>query len=183
MFRVVAFCGKARSGKDTAASAVTREHGHVRYALADPIKRGIETMFNLHPSIWDDDHKEQVIPWLGKSPRQLAQTLGTEWGRDTVATDVWLRCADQFLHSHRAIVIPDVRFRNEVEWVRSKGGVLLKIVRPEVKMVADHPSEDGIPEWLVDAVIINDSDPYELKERIIQTLEDLYAVYQTEYVG
>lgn len=183
MFRVIGFCGKARSGKDTAAAGVTHEYGHVRYSLADPIKRGIEAMFDLPSSVWDDERKEEEIDWLDRSPRYLAQTLGTEWGRDLVAPDVWLRCADQFLLTHRLVVVPDIRFQNEVDWIRSKGGVLIRIFREDVRSVNTHSSESGIPEGMVDATVINDTDVYELRERVIQTLNDLYAAYQTEYVG
>ena len=37
--------------------------------------------------------KEQPIPGLQRSYRELAQTLGTEWGRQLQGEDFWLRCA------------------------------------------------------------------------------------------
>ena len=40
------------------------------------------------PRVW----RETPHPLLcGRTPRQALQTLGTEWGRDCIGDDVWVR--------------------------------------------------------------------------------------------
>lgn len=73
------------------------------------------------------------------SPRIALQTLGTEWGRQSVTQDIWIKYA-----IHRAmgeilkgdvngVVISDVRFLNELEAILNVGGKLLHIERPVAK--------------------------------------------------
>ena len=139
--RLIGLAGRAGVGKDTAADFLCEVHGFVKIGLADPLRRGIEAMFGLSAEsfAWRD-LKERRIPWIGKSPRQLLQTLGTEWGRDQIAPDIWLRVARRRIEEiaqmddqHVAgIVVSDIRFENEADWIRSLGGNVWHIRRHEV---------------------------------------------------
>lgn len=146
--RLIGIAGKARSGKDTVA-AMLAARGFERYAFAQPLKQGVRAMFGLAEAHTDGEWKEDVLPWLGRSPRYLMQTLGTEWGRQLVAEDVWLRLADQRwkncqLGMARGLVISDVRFDNEAEWVRDLGGEVWHIMRHRAEAVQAHASEAGV---------------------------------------
>lgn len=158
--RLIGVTGRAGVGKDTLADYLCTVEGFERYSLSSPLKAAIEVAFSLPPSIWDRDRKEEVIPWIGKSPRQLAQTLGTEWGRNLVAPDIWLRCLGQVLDALPSdtpgLVVPDVRFENEARYILERGGVIVRVVR-DVPAVSAHPSEAGIPDELVNLEIVNDS--------------------------
>jgi hypothetical protein len=77
-----------------------REIGHCE----DDVERMIE-----------GDLKEAVHPELGVSPRHLMVTLGTEWGRDAVHPDLWVRIWAASLPEAAHVVAEDVRFPNEVE--------------------------------------------------------------------
>lgn len=165
--RLVGITGPAGCGKDTLADYLAERHGFHKYSLASPIKYGVEIMFGLPDTVWNRESKEKVIKWIGKSPRQLAQTLGTEWGRRNVADDIWLRRAEHELNMLRMthddpdspaprMVIADVRFPNEAQWVRDRGGIVLRINRPGVESVSAHVSEGGVPDGMVDCTITND---------------------------
>jgi hypothetical protein len=55
------------------------------------------------------------------------------------------------------IVISDVRFENEAQWIRSKGGELWHIVRPGFDGgVREHPSENGIEILQGEKILVND---------------------------
>lgn len=99
--------------------------------------------------------KETVLPALGVTPRYLLQTLGTEWGRTCISSDLWLRVW-QIKIQHKVtverrdrFVVDDVRFANEAELVRSLGGEVWKVVRTSARACdgATHVSEGGLESW------------------------------------
>lgn len=157
--KIIGITGRAGAGKDTVANLLMDHHGFQRLAMADKIKDGCAAMFGIERALFDDrDQKEVVIPWLGKSPRQLAQLAGTEFGRNLIADDVWLRVAGKGLVDGVRYVLPDVRFENEAAFVRAHGGVILHIIRPgtESGTSSAHSSENGIAMADGDRVVLND---------------------------
>lgn len=172
--KLIGITGRARSGKDTAAGFLT-EQGWVQYRFADPLKAAVRVMFGLTREHTDGALKEQTIPHLGVSPRRLMQTLGTEWGREVIADDLWLRVADKVLadveeQGAPGVVISDVRFPNEAEWVRSRGGQVVEIIRPDTEAVAAHVSEAGAGE--PDVTISNAGTFHALRERVLQVVTE-----------
>lgn len=151
---IIGLIGRAGAGKDTAADYLCAAHGFERYAFAQPLKTMLESLFVEvginYARLFEPSLKEQLIEHLcGASLRQLMQRLGTEWGRQ-IHPDFWLRCADLCLGLHSApdaapvhdrIVITDVRFPNEREWVTSKAGLAVRIQRDSAAPVAAHVSE------------------------------------------
>jgi hypothetical protein len=97
---------------------------------------------------FEHGEKEKVIEWLGKSPRQLSQTLGTEWGRQIVDKDLWIKVAvrkiTQLAKTGFDVVIDDCRFDNEVNAMVDLDAVLVKVTRPQTIEVFPHISERGI---------------------------------------
>jgi hypothetical protein len=176
-FRVVALSGPAGCGKDTAARFLGSRYGFALSMFAGPLKAGLCAMFGWLPESLDNrEWKEAVLPDIGKSPRQLMQTLGTEWGRQMVHPDLWLLLAAQRIEQARraglpGIVFTDCRFVNEAWVARRNEGLVIQIVRPGCDPVAAHVSEAGIPPHLVDAVVRNEG-----------TLDELY-VQLVEVVG
>jgi len=155
---LIGLCGPAGCGKDTVAGFLPNFH---RYALATPIKQMVSLMLDVDHSMWEDrEWKEAVIPWIGKSPRQMAQTLGTEWGRTHVDRDLWLKLGMRRWDAVRAsamprLVITDVRFENEALAIISAGGTVWKVDREGVAPVAAHSSEKGIDPRLITGSIKN----------------------------
>lgn len=162
---LIGLAGAARSGKTTAAKHLATEHGFIHYALAMPLKGMLANGFNLSDAHLEGALKEQPLPWLGKSPRELMQLLGTEFGRGLVHNDIWLLLAEQNLDSlarclpgSTGIVVSDLRFENEADWLRRRGGVVVHILRPEAPGVAAHSSEAGIEIRDNDLVMHNEGD-------------------------
>ncbi|WP_110995830.1 deoxynucleotide monophosphate kinase [Pseudomonas sichuanensis] len=168
---LIGLAGHARVGKDTAAQYLEAHHTLISYAFADPLKQALASMFNLADTQLEGPAKELPLTWLGKSPRELMQLLGTEWGRDLVHPQLWLLLAEQKLQllaehdqSMNGVVIRDVRFENEADWVRNKGGVIFHISRRGIRPANGHVSESGVRHNAGDYVIENDG-----------TLEELYS--------
>lgn len=148
---LIGLAGRARTGKTTAANHLANMHGFQTYAFADPLRDGLMNIFNLSPCDFDDDRKEQPIGWLGRSARELMQSMGTEWGRNMVHPELWLLLAEQNLEflgqAHDAatgFVISDLRFENEADFVRKRGGIVIHVLRPDATEVNPHVSETGI---------------------------------------
>lgn len=176
---VVGVCGKARVGKDTFATYLADELNRRRKtravvrSFASPIKTMLAGMLlplagndlSLMNRMLNGDYKEKKIDSIGKSPRELLQTLGTEWGRDMVHKDIWMTVMLGTIMSFSStdaakiqdnlfVIIPDVRFDNEAEMVDE----LIQIRRIGTKKVACHTSEGGIRPDLIQATIDNDHD-------------------------
>lgn len=171
-FLIVGLAGAAGAGKDAAADALTKR-GLWRHGFSKPLKYALNVMFDWDMDQWGDrEWKESAVPDIGKSPRQMAQTLGTEWGRMLVNQDLWLLLAKRQIDlvrrmGVRGIVFTDCRFENEAAFIRSAGGRVIRVVRPNANyVVAAHASENPLPPRLVDAQIVNDGTPADLGRRI-----------------
>lgn len=104
------------------------------------------------------------------SLRYLLETLGTEWGRNLVDTNIWTAIAEQRYHkTEKGMIIKDVRFENEVRWLDLCGGILFHVLRPNF-MVSEatvgHPSNNPLPIRSKDMVIMNDSSLDVLSQRV-----------------
>lgn len=170
--------GLAGSGKDTVASHLQGQNSaFYRYAFAEPIRAGLKAMLRISPLMFNHPHKERTLPDINLSPRQLMQSLGTEWGRACVNPDLWIILADQIRieawSRRQPLVITDVRFENEAHWVRTHG-YLWHISRPNNprhSIHADHTSEQGIEyKPLDDFWIENNGTLTDLQDRVKQTL-------------
>lgn len=171
--KLIGIHGRARSGKDTAADYLVRYHGFERYSFADPLKAGIEVMLDWGSEHTHGDLKDQVDPTYGFSPRHAMQTLGTDWARDCLREDLWLVVADKKLEGKERVVIPDVRFDNEADFIRDKGGVIVHLHRSKIQKVEYHASEEGILMEKEDYFIKNDYSIEELEYSMYGIFENL----------
>ena len=187
MTAIIGFSGRARSGKDTAASFVCDMFGFEPVSFAAPIKHAVSAMFGLDERHLDGELKEMPLEGLGRSPRYLFQTLGTEWGRELVHPDVWLYAMNAWIERLereylmqglrlQGVVVSDVRFENEAALVRDHGGLLIHLVRENAPEVNQHISECGIQRHDGDIVIRNDGTP----EELYQKLDDVVMAFLEE---
>jgi len=173
--QLIGLMGAAGSGKDTVGEHLAVNYDYIPTAIAYAIKAMLHPLFEavgLEEEFWeiaeDRVKKEQPIPQLGgKSFRRLAQTLGTEWGRNCVGDGIWCDIVLDRVKARQHIwpyVITDVRFENEVQGILEAGGVIWKIERPGIESVSAHVSESFAKVYCPDVIIQNDG-----------TLEELYS--------
>lgn len=143
----------ARTGKDTFAnSLVERLHERrctaQRISFASKLKdiayqlygwAGLkdEAFYNTREG---EELREIKLPALacerdpdGISPREIWIRLGTPAVREQVYQPTWINCVLQTDWGVDTVVIPDVRFPNEVEAIRAQRGILIKVIRPGFK--------------------------------------------------
>ena len=178
--RIIGLTGLAGSGKDTVRDMLQSDHGFVGLAFADPIRHMLGALFNITgiSTHWmhERDLKEQPIPGLDVSYRHMAQTLGTEWGRQ-LHPDFWLRGAAEHIAAQRRLgatqfVISDVRFVNEAQWLHEMGGEVWRIERPGIEPVRDHESERQVLQIKADRVLDNSGSIEDLWKLVNDVLWD-----------
>lgn len=174
---LIGICGAAGSGKDEVASVLVEKFGYIRNKFADPLYEMVAAMTGYTVSQLQDRRlKEKPIGWLdSKTPRQLLQTLGTDWGRTLVHSEVWIRSVQRRVERAREdgrhSVITDLRFDNEAEWVRACGGVVWRVERDvptDVACLTPHSSESGVKDGLIDRTIVNDGTLEDLRRRVAE---------------
>lgn len=167
---LIGLTGRAGSGKSTVAAAIAarfpKGQAHV-LSFAEPLKAMLAALFE---SVGDDPEewgKEDPCPLLlGKSRRHAMQTLGTEWGRDCIGPEFWVRLAQARIARLReaaieterrkspftrfrkgtapfVVVFDDARFDTEADMIRNEGGSLVHLTRGTSPVSAAHRSEHG----------------------------------------
>ena len=175
-FPIIAITGSARAGKNTLGEFILSEYSGYLYGFADPI-RAMLAQINVDMNTqYYKDHKEENVPWLGKSPRQLMQTLGTEWGRNMINPDIWVNPAKEYFKKYGpGMIITDLRFENEAKWVREAGGLIIHIMKPlqldkhgYPVVKKEHESEQGIKFDYTDIAIVNGGTLEDLQQKAKQ---------------
>lgn len=166
---IVGIAGPKRSGKDTLAWLLSSALNVEVHSFAAPIRQFVAGLLG-----WTldelEDRKEAPVQWLdGVTPRQMMQSLGTEWGRQMVHPELWLRSLAARLPEGGAVVC-DVRFDNEAEAIRKLGGVVIRLSRPGTGQGDDHASERPVSDHLVDFEIANDGTAVQLMEKAMAVL-------------
>ena len=174
--KILALTGLAGSGKSTLATKLTNSAGWHRTRFATPIKYMISELLEYQGVIpelaWqmvDGDLKETATTYLNnRTPRHAMQTLGSEW-RDLIDrnlwTEVWKNKLIEFPPNSK-IVVDDCRFLHEAEAVRSMGGKILRITRPNI-LPGSHISETEMASIPIDFEINNNGTP----DQLLQTAQ------------
>jgi len=174
---LIGLCGPAGAGKNTVAELLIDSDRCTfhQMAFADPLYECVSVITGISVAeLQNRDVKEAVIPWLGKSPRQMLQSLGTEWGRDTIHPEIWIRIAMKRAIPHlfvgRSVVVTDVRFDNEAKAITDAGGEVWRVVRPGWRCLeestAAHQSEAGVSEHLIARTIDNSGSLDDLRHEL-----------------
>jgi hypothetical protein len=117
---------------------------------------------------YTQNDKNIYIDTWGRTIGEILQILGTEALRDNFDKDVWVKALfessakDAFEHGH-ILIISDVRFVNEADYVINNGGILIRLegdpmsVRLNSKRDVNHVSETALNDYgNFNEVIIND---------------------------
>ena len=131
---IIGFAGKMGSGKNHFAEKIIapllKSQGHqvVILAFADQLKVELMTKYGLSYT--------EVFENKTASTRDLLQKEGTSLGRDIRGADIWIKYLASWISIFTArgvnhILITDVRFTNEAEWIKSQNGILVKIDAPD----------------------------------------------------
>jgi len=142
--KIIGLLGYIGSGKGTVASQLANEYGFRQDSFAGSLKDACAALFDWPRQMLEGDTKksrewrEQVDPWweekLGRpgfSPRMALQLMGTDVIRNNFDEDMWFLTVLNKIRKDPSqnVVISDVRFPNEVKFIRENGGTLVKVNR------------------------------------------------------
>lgn len=157
---LIGLVGKKNSGKTTVANYL-QEKGYEEVVYAEPLKRVVEIIFGFDYDmlLGDTPEKRQLRntlrdPIWNMTPVQAMQQLGTEVFRENFDKETWIKIAgrkiDTFRNNGKCVIVSDVRFENEMEFVRRMGGHLIilydKIEETHIPTQAELERIKGTPE-------------------------------------
>ena len=168
MQRLIGLWGYARAGKDTVGGILVERFGFTRVAFADTL-RMFALAVNPYVSGVTNGHGPRRLSWwvaekgwegAKEHPevRRLLQVIGTEAGRNIIGENVWVDAAFKSLDPNGSYVFTDMRFPNEMQAIKDRGGKTWKIRRPGYGPVNGHISETALENADFTRVINNDRD-------------------------
>lgn len=196
---VIGLTGLARSGKDTAADRLTQRWGFTRFALGDEVRTAALAVDPLIPD-------PRGNPWYARTlglarpavrlsslvaelgwdktkalaeGRRTLQHVGSDAGWMIHGEDLWTRrtrAQIDEIHPHSPVVVTDIRMPHEADWIRSMGGIVVRIVRPSQQSLqgalGTHISETG--GLAIDKELVNDRSIEHLHAAVDELYDALY---------
>ena len=140
-FPILGFVGASGSGKSTLARRLSQEHGFVALQMGRPLKDMLKVLGLTELDVaGTPEERARPQPLLGgKSARYAMSTLGTDWARNMITTDIWANVLRLRLEKHFdtnpsvPVVVDDLRFPNDWAAVQRYGGVILTVRRPAIE--------------------------------------------------
>lgn len=170
---IIGLSGYARSGKDTAARILVEEFGFKRLAFADKIR---EFLLEIDPILNDGYRLNHVVTeysWDTAKDRDEVRRLLQETGlaaRKMFGPDFWVEQAFASVDPTDRVVVTDVRFPNEADYIRDLDGYVWRINRDSVDAVNNHISEHALNGYTFDTIINNNSTVEDLNRAIRNNL-------------
>ena len=200
--QLIGICGFIHSGKTAVAKVLNSEFNYHIINFSDSIKEIASLLFDWDLNLLQGNTKESkefrekedefLTTSLGKTitPRNILQKIGTECFRKGLHSDIWIVCLKKKLMNlpdNSNVVIPDVRFKNEISFLKNLSNSKLWNIRRYENPVwweeaikknlgeantlsADiHPSEYSwiFDDSFYDEIIINDSNLEGLKKKVL----------------
>jgi hypothetical protein len=172
MPKTIGLLGLAGAGKSTVAEQLTNLYGYKTIPFAAPLKRMVKALGLVDADLTGAKKEEPMMLLCWKSPRQVMQTLGTEWGRNLVGANLWVG-AWAYSCEGRRVVADDVRFENEVHAIKRRDGVTIRVIRPGHSITSnEHASENNLDGYIADYVIMNTGTREELRSEICRVMRE-----------
>ena len=150
--KIIGIAGNARSGKDTLGKnfvKILADHGikAETYSFANELKKSVDDFLireiGISAFTEDEEEKKVIRPFL------------VFWGTDImrkINDDIWVEKIEPCLDNNHVNIITDLRFENELAWIKDKKGLSLLIKRNGVEPANEYEklNNDKMSE-LVDA--------------------------------
>jgi hypothetical protein len=161
---IIGLVGRSRVGKDTVASFFEGTHQVRR--LAQPVKDACKVLYGWSDVEVESAAKEERDPKWYLTPR-MAMVHLTHAMRQCNGSDFFTK---RFFETWdgQPVVIPDVRFSDDVKEIHRRGGITIKITR---QGGPDHAFEFAIDSLCTTYEVDNSGSIEELRAKIAKCLE------------
>lgn len=176
---LIGITGKLEAGKTTLAKEIQSHHkeGGVHIlAFAKPLKDMCNSYFGFtYNDLYTTEGKKKYNELWGMTAREFMQRLG-QGLRDAIGPDVWVKLLKCHILKkkdiYNVIIVDDCRYPEELQMIRDLGGITVRVTRPGHEAISggikNHPSEQDIPDDMLDYDFVNDG-----------TIEDLWNNFHT----
>jgi hypothetical protein len=158
---IIGTIGFIGSGKGTVGDILVSDHNFQKVAFADALKDAVSVIFGWPRDLLEGDTDESRkfretfdTFWSDRleddiTPRYVLQKFGTEAARNSFHDKIWIYALEKRLANIKSnIVVSDVRFPNEIDFIRSIGGKIVWVKR------------GSLPEWYDTAYNHNHGEEY-----------------------
>jgi hypothetical protein len=202
---LIGVSGRGKSGKDSIADYLLKNGWSKKVSLAGVLKSFCSKFFSVpiekfydqslkevpfeKPIILDmaiknklsmavlNRHypKSNASVYTVSTPRELLQIVGSDILR-SVDKDCWLTLLKSSVKTLDRLIIPDIRFPNEAEFILSNGGILIRARRAsKFTLNSNHISETALDDWADWSYIVDSEDKdldylYSLVDEVIKDL-------------
>jgi len=189
---LIGISGYAGSGKDLAANIIRYltdgcddymsfdDYMHQLFMpkfevvrFADNLKKCASIILGCSLSELEDRrYKESNLgqEWSNNSPRTLLQKLGADFGRNMIHPDIWVNSTIATYIPEKDWIVPDVRFENEADAIKNKGGVLIRLNRITNADSTVHESESALDNYFKFDYIIDNNGSI---DELIKVIKDI----------
>lgn len=182
---IIGLSGYAQSGKDTVANILVEKYGYKRIAFADPIRNLLHEMDPLIPKGYGNSvinyRLQDMVDTYGwdkvkvdfPEVRRLLQDLGVG-ARKLFGDTFWIYQALSDVAPQDKVVVSDVRFVNEADWIKDFTGQIWRVKRVGTTAVNEHVSESEMDGYPVDQIFVNNG--------TVEDLEALIKVRMNQFI-
>lgn len=172
-------------GKSTASQFLIEGLGFTLVKFAGPVK-AVTGVFLTEMGVPEDQLHDYLEGHLKEAPlseygfddlssRRIQQVMGTEAGRKSLDTNLWITIAGRkvrkLLDQGKRVIIDDMRFPNEYDLVKAMGGETWCVYNPRVEItVSDHPSEGLLSNHAFDRALINEGTIADLEQQVLEAV-------------
>lgn len=170
---LIGITGKKQSGKDTVGKllislylskkidrfkktkfeyiyqTISEQSYYYLYKFADPLKNIVAKLIDCsRGNLENEVFKNTLLPKWNLTPREIMQKFGTDFCR-AFNPQVWIDMLDKEIawSDQDIIVITDVRFYNEVNYIKNMNGIIIKVVDPSQQNLDSHISENELDDF------------------------------------
>ncbi|MBD2769572.1 hypothetical protein IC235_16915 [Hymenobacter sp. BT664] len=180
MIRLIGMSGRRGSGKDTVARLLQRQQPERNWQIrsfGDSIKAVCAALTGEDVApYYSQKGKAQIVPVFQRTRGEMLQQVGQAlraW-----EPLVWVDAFFARLPPNANVLVPDVRFPNEADLIRARGGLMLRIEGDPLHQRGDgtrddnHPSETALDDYPHFDFIIHNEGSFQDLERQVQTLRN-----------
>jgi hypothetical protein len=140
---IFGFTGTSKSGKTTCCKIMEKIFYSQTLNFADPLKTLLISMGFTREQVFTSKKDYEIHDFFGITARAAMRDIGMRLRESRITWKDSLECKLIEFKNRMNISIGDVRFEDEARLIRKHGGIVIRLLRDDIKGDSNHPSETG----------------------------------------